>query len=186
MRFSYTEWNLIIMFILVHQFSGQSLQSVLISRHLTTQCNSSFFCAPCKGQCQGVVLQRIAAYTESYTTLVYSWSSRKERERAVDRRESSEGSLHNSPREGRAVFKILFSSSNSPNNTPAWAKGLLEAHEKSAGRVKKRLQLVKRGLKSRPAIEQSQEKLTQTEFKYKRSAIQYEVSGKVRDKLGER
>lgn len=123
MRFSYTEWNLIIMFILVHQFSGQSLWSVLISRHLATQCNSSFFRAPCKGQCQGVVLQRIAAYTESYTTLVYL------------------------------------------------QKGLVEAHEKSAEREKKRLQLLKRELKSRPAIEQSQEKLTQTEFKYKRSTI---------------
>lgn len=71
------------------------------------------------------------------------------------------------------------SRSDSPDNTPLWAKKLLEVHERS----KECLQFLEKELKSQPFTERSHTKLPQPEFKYKRNKIQYELNEKVLDKL---
>ena len=60
-----------------------------------------------------------------------------------------------------------------------WAKKLLEAHERS----EERLQFLEKELKSRPSTERCRTKSPQPKFKYKRNKIQYELNGKVLDKL---
>lgn len=96
------------------------------------------------------------------------------------RRESSKGSHHDSSPKKECCSKSKSSSrSDSPDNTPLWAKKLLEVHERS----EECLQFLKKELKSRPFTERSHTKLPQPEFKYKRNKIQYELNEKVLDKL---
>ena len=66
--------------------------------------------------------------------------------------------------------------------TPAWAKKLLEAHNKS----EEQLQHLKTELKSRPCSDKpGQAKSPPPEFKYKRNKVQYELNTKVPEKLEE-
>ena len=109
--------------------------------------------------------------------------TRNERERSHDRRESSRSSRRNkSPSSPTRKDRRSKSSSrsDSPSNTPSWAKKILEAHEKS----EERLQALERELKSRPATKRSREKSpTKPDFKFKRNKIQYELNENVLEQL---
>ena len=65
---------------------------------------------------------------------------------------------------------------------PAWAKKLLEAHNKS----EKRLQRLESELKARPRSDKpGRAKSSQPEFKDERNKVQYELNAKVLEKLEE-
>ena len=105
---------------------------------------------------------------------------RSKRQEAEVHCESSKGSRHNSP-PGKGCRSRSKSSgrSNSLDNTPSWAKKLLEVHERS----EECLQFLEKELKSRPSLERSRTKSPQPEFKYKRNKIQYDLNENVLDKL---
>lgn len=88
---------------------------------------------------------------------------------------SSRSSCHHSRSPLRKCHSVLPDSSEA-EHMPAWAKKLLEAHNKSKGR----LQCLESKLKSRPRSDKpGRAKSPQVEFKYKRNKVQYELNAKV-------
>ena len=114
-------------------------------------------------------------------------SQKRSRSKHQEAEVRCESSRHNSPpRKGRRSRSKSSRSkskssgrSNSPDNTPLWAKKLLEAHERS----EERFEFLEKELKFQASIERSRTKSQQPEFKYKRNKIQYELNEKVLDKL---
>ena len=98
-----------------------------------------------------------------------------------DRSGSSRSSCHHS----RSPFRkccLIVPDSPKAKYMLAWAKKLLEAHNKS----KERLQRLESELKSSPRSDKpGRAKSPQPEFKYKRNKVQYELKARVLEKLEE-
>ena len=98
-----------------------------------------------------------------------------------DRCSSSRSSCHHSQSPLRKRRSAVPESPEA-EHTPAWAKKLLEAHNKN----EERLQRLEKELKSRPRNDKpGRAKSPPPEFKYKRNKVQYELNAKVLEKLEE-
>ncbi|XP_068751270.1 uncharacterized protein [Montipora capricornis] len=112
--------------------------------------------------------------------------SREEPDAAKNRHvEDRSGSSRSSRHHSRSPLRKRLSAvpeSPEAEHTPAWAKKLLEAHNKS----EERLQRLESELKSRPRSDKpGRAKSPPPDFKYKTNKVQYELNAKVLEKLEE-